>query len=798
MRQFLEKNTTLFFHSALIALALLSGVGTLLGAGTLTVGYGLFSMGFLLFLTLWASFQTRGRILCGILCLTGLLGTFLLVGPANLLPFFREYYVWMFGTPTENMLWLRIYELFQICWITAGAFFYGRLAGRFSVLCYLAAGGGLGWVLWDMFYFRELPHLCVVCCLTYVLLTYVSLTEERWKKQRIKTDRSYLLRILPYLLVFALLLGLTPAPEKPYDWAIVKGAYESLRETWLTLTYNWNLGNHEDFDNAAVGFAEQGELSGSFWDDNQELMEIQISESGKTNLYLSGKVYDTFHGTRWTQEDTSTEDDRTLDALETLYAVWRFDKYNAYDYLHPTNLSIQYKRFRTGYLFAPLKTWSLTGGKTAYTSQGGNLVLQTRAGYGTAYTTFYLQMNLRNALFDELLKAPLSADEEVWSAVQRKYRKDKERYTLSDLETHREHIYQTYGTAPALSKEVEAYLEEITQGAVTDLDKLLAIEQALSQMTYTRSPGALPADITSETDFLEYFLLDSREGYCSYFATAFVLLARAEGLPARYVEGFCIPAKKEKLVTICGRDAHAWPEVYIEEIGWIPFEPTPGYGSIRYTPWRESIPGQITGVTPTPAPTPAPTPSPSPSPTAAPTPAPVSTQAPTTEEDSFGKPLLIILLVPVAFLFMFFVLKLERALAKRRYERSPLAKRFRLQVQKNLQLLGLLGYRRDAMETLQEFQVRVERGFVADTEASKDTTSTEIEPPEDDTTFVSDKASPVTFLTLYEAVLYGNAPVTPDMLLVVQSERAALLEILKNQNKPAYLWICLTGSQYTT
>jgi hypothetical protein len=33
-------------------------------------------------------------------------------------------------------------------------------------------------------------------------------------------------------------------------------------------------------------------------------------------------------------------------------------------------------------------------------------------------------------------------------------------------------------------------------------------------------------------------------------------------------------------------DAHAWPEVYFEGIGWIPFEPTPGYGSRRYTPWE--------------------------------------------------------------------------------------------------------------------------------------------------------------------------------------------------------------------
>ena len=88
------------------------------------------------------------------------------------------------------------------------------------------------------------------------------------------------------------------------------------------------------------------------------------------------------------------------------------------------------------------------------------------------------------------------------------------------------------------------------------------------------TPGPLPKHITTPEAFLDYFLLESKQGYCSYFATAFVLLARAEGIPARYVEGFCVPLQGEQSLTVYGNMVHAWPEVYIQGVGGIPFEPT--------------------------------------------------------------------------------------------------------------------------------------------------------------------------------------------------------------------------------
>lgn len=119
-----------------------------------------------------------------------------------------------------------------------------------------------------------------------------------------------------------------------------------------------------------------------------------------------------------------------------------------------------------------------------------------------------------------------------------------------------------------------------------------------SECVYTLSPGRVPAD----EDFVEYFLLKNKKGYCTYFATAGVILSRMAGIPARYVEGYVISEEdlaSAKLsdgsynISITDNRAHAWTEVYIPELGWLPFEFTPGY-SIEMPEVTETTPATET------------------------------------------------------------------------------------------------------------------------------------------------------------------------------------------------------------
>lgn len=130
-------------------------------------------------------------------------------------------------------------------------------------------------------------------------------------------------------------------------------------------------------------------------------------------------------------------------------------------------------------------------------------------------------------------------------------------------------------------------------------------------------------------DPIEYFLGTSRQGYCMHYASAAVMILREMGVPARYASGYVVSKdsfekKKEGYVAeVLDNQAHAWAEIYLDGIGWVPMEVTAGYSALIPTPTPTPVP------TNTPTPTPTPTNTPTPTPTNTPTPVPTATPVPT-------------------------------------------------------------------------------------------------------------------------------------------------------------------------
>src|SRR5699024_46658 len=151
---------------------------------------------------------------------------------------------------------------------------------------------------------------------------------------------------------------------------------------------------------------------------------------------------------------------------------------------------------------------------------------------------------------------------------------------------YNQYVYDYYTDLP---KEVENVLS-IHFGSKSEDDTHLAYEQAIElvkeyleeKIEYNESPKGLNRD----RDFLLFIIEESREGYAPHFATTGTLLFRYLGIPARYVEGYLITPdlieNKEAFdkLTVTGKEAHAWTEIYFDEIGWIPIEVTPEYESV--------------------------------------------------------------------------------------------------------------------------------------------------------------------------------------------------------------------------
>ncbi len=127
--------------------------------------------------------------------------------------------------------------------------------------------------------------------------------------------------------------------------------------------------------------------------------------------------------------------------------------------------------------------------------------------------------------------------------------------------------YTQYGESEAIAE-----LAREAAGEGSDFRRVANIESFLKESYYySLRPG-----IAADGNQLEHFLFESRKGYCSYFAFAMAEMVRSIGLPARVAVGFFVEPRLQILnfYSIRADMAHAWVEVYFDDMGWLEFDPT--------------------------------------------------------------------------------------------------------------------------------------------------------------------------------------------------------------------------------
>lgn len=98
-------------------------------------------------------------------------------------------------------------------------------------------------------------------------------------------------------------------------------------------------------------------------------------------------------------------------------------------------------------------------------------------------------------------------------------------------------------------------------------------------LTYDESTVTAQGDMP----YLEYLLTVNPRGYSVQYATLTTLLMRCCGVPARYVEGYLLPGNEAEgleagsAVMLTQENAQAWTEIYLDGVGWIPFDTTPNH-----------------------------------------------------------------------------------------------------------------------------------------------------------------------------------------------------------------------------
>jgi transglutaminase-like putative cysteine protease len=145
--------------------------------------------------------------------------------------------------------------------------------------------------------------------------------------------------------------------------------------------------------------------------------------------------------------------------------------------------------------------------------------------------------------------------------------------------TYPSYVVDRYlGLPNDLPERVELLAHEIVAGVDSTYDRAEAIERYLRQFPYDLDVPTPPPG----RDVVDYFLYDAQRGYCDYYASAFVVLARAVGIPARLAIGYTMGSYDRDLgcYVVAERNAHSWPEVYFGDRGWVAFEPTAAYETL--------------------------------------------------------------------------------------------------------------------------------------------------------------------------------------------------------------------------
>ncbi|MFD9910150.1 transglutaminaseTgpA domain-containing protein [Streptomyces sp. NPDC059063] len=143
----------------------------------------------------------------------------------------------------------------------------------------------------------------------------------------------------------------------------------------------------------------------------------------------------------------------------------------------------------------------------------------------------------------------------------------------------------------SLPSVVEETARKVTKGSANDYERAVKLQEwfasegGFSYNTQVRA-GSGPAAIAR--------FLEQKEGFCVHFSFAMASMARTLGIPARVAVGFTPGAPQASGAMSVGlKDAHAWPELYFEGVGWTRFEPTPNRGSVpEYT--RDAGPSEDT------------------------------------------------------------------------------------------------------------------------------------------------------------------------------------------------------------
>lgn len=437
-------------------------------------------------------------------------------------------------------------------------------------------------------HYELLPVLITLLGTLGVLIARIQLAGQvaHWKKEGLHTDRAWMrgitwrcMQIGCVLTLLGLLLGyLLPAMSQP---AAGRTFWDGLNTAWTNIIngrVSWqNLGSiTQPYQTPTNVFGSQMTISGTV---SLPMGEVLHYTSSGGPHYLEGFTYDHFDGHTWSTS-LSSGDTSSYDANGTMPP----DNVNAGTTQITTTVKIvQAPLEDKPYLFAPAQPIRFDVNTIIYSDS--TAVAWTQQSPLVAGETYNAVSMLPLSDVQQLTQTPLpTANSDYWQGQ-----------GISS------NFIQRYLKLPDdLAHDSDSQLVQQWAGSANDTyTALKMIEQHLSDTTYFTYSVSNPP-VPGDMDVVDW-LLKTHKGYCTYYASAMAIMGRILNIPTRVVNGFSQGHydAKRKVWVVNGDDAHSWVQAYFPNIGWISFDPTPGF-SMNGTTTPTPTPSPVATVTPSP------------------------------------------------------------------------------------------------------------------------------------------------------------------------------------------------------
>ncbi len=348
-----------------------------------------------------------------------------------------------------------------------------------------------------------------------------------------------------------------------------------------------DFGN-SDAHNEYFSYSRYGDNSGGIGiskpsDSAAPVLDVTLGRND-IPVYLKGDIGVNFSGTNWTSvsdeyEDVTYLNQKMWEQVKDFYPEIMYENsrqhiaaagyYDPDDFLPLQKVSVTYRK-RTAVVFQPLAVYAPDYKTSGYFDSFGDYILRTKSGEN--YLNTIENLALTPDMSFEGMKSVISGAE--YSLYRTEYELANSDIIIAyDKYVKGAYLDQRYENIDGLIAEL------YEKGYITDW--MFGYQKAQGICDYFRQnfSYSLSVDNGEGAEVLDSFLYETKQGHCALFATATTLALRELGVPARYVTGYVVAGEGEAVdggykYTLREKDLHAWVEVYIDNIGWLPFDPT--------------------------------------------------------------------------------------------------------------------------------------------------------------------------------------------------------------------------------